>query len=91
MIAGRYPWRWDKPEWLTSVEAVFEVLNEGVVITNENHRILFTKAHFLEMTGIPKRHLIGFSRITCLTLSFQFAAANTEPVSLHSRLAGLHC
>ncbi len=33
----------DKPEWLTSMEAVLEVLNEGVVITNENHRILFLK------------------------------------------------
>jgi hypothetical protein len=25
----------DKPEWLSSMEAVLEVLNEGVVITNE--------------------------------------------------------
>jgi PAS domain-containing protein len=50
----------DKPEWLTSVEAVLEVLNEGVVITNENHRILFANARFVEMTGILKRDLIGF-------------------------------
>ncbi len=50
----------DKPEWLTRVEAVLEVLNEGVVITNENHRILFANARFVEMTGILKRDLIGF-------------------------------
>jgi PAS domain S-box-containing protein len=49
----------DKPEWLTSMEAVLEVLNEGVVITNENHRILFANARFVEMTGILKRALIG--------------------------------
>jgi PAS domain S-box-containing protein len=50
----------DKPEWLTSMEAVLEVLNEGVVITNENHRILFANARFIEMTGIPRQDLIGF-------------------------------
>jgi PAS domain S-box-containing protein len=49
-----------KPEWLTSMEAVLEVLNEGVVITNENHRILFANSRFVEMTGIPKKDLIGF-------------------------------
>jgi PAS domain S-box-containing protein len=30
------------------------------VITNENHRILFANARFVEMTGILKRDLIGF-------------------------------
>ena len=50
----------DKPEWLTSMEAVLEVLNEGVVITNENQRILFANERFVEMTGIPRQDLIGF-------------------------------
>jgi PAS domain S-box-containing protein len=35
------------------------VLNEGDVITNENHRILFANSRFVEMTGIPKQGLIG--------------------------------
>jgi len=54
----------DKPEWLTSMEAVLEVLNEGVVITNEGQRILFANSRFVEMTGIPRAHLVGsdFSR-----------------------------
>ena len=60
MIAPPLSVAMDKPEWLTSLEAVLEVLNEGVVITNENHRILFANARFVEMTGIPKRDLIGF-------------------------------
>jgi phosphoserine phosphatase RsbU/P len=49
----------DKREWLSSMEAVLEALNEGVVITNENHRILFANSRFVEMTGIPKQDLIG--------------------------------
>src|SRR5258708_15283540 len=49
-----------KPEWLASMEDVLEVLNEGVVITDENHRILFANSRFVEMTGIPKKDLIGF-------------------------------
>ncbi len=50
-----------KPEWLTSMEAVLEVLNEGVVITNENHRILFANSRFVEMTGIPRQDLVGYN------------------------------
>ncbi len=50
-----------KPEWLTSMEAVLEVLNEGVVITDENHRILFANSRFVEMTGIPRQDLVGYN------------------------------
>src|SRR5260370_3154249 len=60
MIAPPLSLVMDKPEWLTSMEAVLEVLNEGVVITNENHRILFANARFVEMTGCPRQALIGF-------------------------------
>ena len=49
----------DKPEWLTSMEAVLEVLNEGVVITSDDHHILFANLRFVEMTGIPRQDLIG--------------------------------
>jgi PAS domain S-box-containing protein len=50
-----------KPEWLTSMEAVLEVLNEGVVITNENDGILFANSRFVEMTGIPRQDLVGYN------------------------------
>src|SRR5216684_1816809 len=60
MIAPPLSLAMDKPEWFTSMEAVLEVLNEGVVITNENHRILFANARFVEMTGIHRQDLIGF-------------------------------
>ncbi|HTT24145.1 MAG TPA: SpoIIE family protein phosphatase [Candidatus Sulfotelmatobacter sp.] len=49
----------EKPEWLGQMEAVLEVLNEGVVICNDRHRILFANSQFLEMTGIPPQELIG--------------------------------
>ena len=50
----------DKPEWLAGMEALLEVLSEGVVITDENHRVLFANSRFVEMTGIPKQELIGY-------------------------------
>ena len=61
MIARPLSQAMDKPEWLVSMEAVLEVLNEGVVIISENHRILFANARFVEMTGIPRQDLIGFA------------------------------
>ena len=49
----------DKPGWLASMEAVLEVLDEGVVITNEHQQILFANSRFVEITGIPRLQLIG--------------------------------
>jgi PAS domain S-box-containing protein len=50
----------EKPEWLSQMETVLEVLNEGVIITNERLQILFANARFLEMTGIPEKELARF-------------------------------
>jgi len=49
----------DKPEWLAQMEAVLEVLNEGVVIADDRGRVLFANSRFIEMTGIPEQDLIG--------------------------------
>src|SRR6202140_3154736 len=49
-----------KPEWLTGVEAVLEVLNEGVLIINEHQQILSVNSRFIEMTGIPREDLSGY-------------------------------
>jgi PAS domain S-box-containing protein len=48
-----------KPEWLTQMETVLEVLNEGVIIADDRQRILFANSQFVEMTGIPRQDLIG--------------------------------
>ena len=49
----------EQPEWLAKIETVLEVLNEGVVISDERHRILFANSQFLEMTGFSPQELIG--------------------------------
>ncbi len=50
----------EKPEWLTQMEAVLEVLNEGVIVANERQQILFANTRFLEMTGISHEELTHF-------------------------------
>jgi PAS domain S-box-containing protein len=54
----------DKPGWLAQIEAVLEALNEGVIIANDRRKVLFANSRFVEMTGIPRPHLVGsdFSR-----------------------------
>jgi PAS domain S-box-containing protein len=58
-VTGGYSIDMEKPEWLTNMQAVLEVLNEGVAITDDRGRILFANSRFLEMTGIPRQELIG--------------------------------
>ena len=48
----------EKYEWLTQMENVLEVLNEGVVVESDQHRILFANSRFVEMTGFPRHELI---------------------------------
>jgi PAS domain S-box-containing protein len=48
-----------RPEWLTQMESVLEVLNEGVIIADDEHRILFANSRFVEMTGITLQDLSG--------------------------------
>ena len=50
----------EKPAWLAQMETVLEVLNEGVIIANDRHRILFANSRFVEMTGISGQDLIEF-------------------------------
>jgi phosphoserine phosphatase RsbU/P len=59
-VTGRDSIETQKPEWLTQMETVLEVLNEGVVIADDSHRILFANSRFVDMTGIPRQDLIGF-------------------------------
>src|SRR5271168_4739730 len=47
----------EKPEWLSQMESVLEVLNEGVIVIDERQHILFANTRFLEMTGISEKEL----------------------------------
>src|SRR6267142_721303 len=49
----------EKPEWFTQMENVLEVLNEGVIVASDEHRILFVNSRFVEMTGFLRHELIG--------------------------------
>jgi PAS domain S-box-containing protein len=49
----------EKPEWLTQMETVLEVLNEGVLIHTEEEKVLFVNSAFLEMTGMTREEMIG--------------------------------
>lgn len=42
----------ERPEWLKQMETVLEVLNEGVIVTDDCHQILFANSRFLEMIGV---------------------------------------
>jgi PAS domain S-box-containing protein len=50
----------EKPEWLAQMEAVLEVLNEGVIVIDERQHILFANTRFLEMTGISHEEIARF-------------------------------
>jgi PAS domain S-box-containing protein len=54
------PGEFQEPEWLARMGAVLEVLNEGVVISDDRPRIVFANSSFVEMIGIPSEELIGF-------------------------------
>src|SRR5246127_3035640 len=54
------PDEFQEPEWLARMGAVLEVLNEGVVISDDRPRIVFANSRFVEMIGIPSEELIGF-------------------------------
>jgi PAS domain S-box-containing protein len=59
-VTGRDSIETQKPEWLTQMETVLEVLNEGVLIADDSHRILFANSRLVDMTGIPRQDLIRF-------------------------------
>ena len=49
----------ETPEWLSQIEGILETLNQGVMITDDCHRIRFVNAYFEEMIGLPSVEMIG--------------------------------
>jgi sigma-B regulation protein RsbU (phosphoserine phosphatase) len=47
------------PQWLKQVEGVLETLNEGVLIVDDEDRVLFTNSVFAEMTGLALAEMAG--------------------------------
>ena len=48
-----------QPLWLGQIEGILETLNEGVLIADDSHCVLFVNAIFEEMTGIFRNEIIG--------------------------------
>jgi phosphoserine phosphatase RsbU/P len=51
----------EKPEWLAQMEDILETLNEGVLVADDCHHILFVNSAFVEMTGVPSGEIVGTS------------------------------
>lgn len=51
----------EKPEWLAQMEDILETLNEGVLVADDCHHILFVNSAFVEMTGVPPGEIVGTS------------------------------
>jgi PAS domain S-box-containing protein len=47
------------PGWIEQIEGLLESLNEGVIITDDCHRILFVNSCFEEMIGMASAELVG--------------------------------
>jgi PAS domain S-box-containing protein len=48
-----------QPEWLVQVRDVLETLNQGVIITDECPRIVYSNAEFQDMVGRSAEDLVG--------------------------------
>jgi len=48
-----------QPEWLLQIEGILETLNEGVMISDDCHKILFINSHLEKMLGVPAEEIIG--------------------------------
>jgi len=46
-------------QWLDQVERVLESLNQGVIISNDERRIVFANSMFLEMIKRPTEDVSG--------------------------------
>ena len=63
------------PQSLQEMEAIFETLNDGVVVADDSDQILFVNAVFEEMTGFPRSQLIGRSARQLYHRAEEFAFA----------------
>lgn len=49
----------EKPDWLAPMEAIFETLNEGVLVSDDCDKVLFVNSVFEEMTGYSRDDIVG--------------------------------
>jgi PAS domain S-box-containing protein len=49
----------NKPEWLLQMEGILETLNEGVIIVDDCHDIIFVNQYLYDLTGYSPDETIG--------------------------------
>jgi len=64
-----------KQQWLQRMGSILETLNDGVVIADDSNQILFANAVFEEMTGTPRREIIGTDARQLYDRAEEFALA----------------
>ena len=50
----------ERPGWIRQIEEVLETVNEGVLIADDCHRIIFVNSGFVRLTGIRAEDLVGY-------------------------------
>jgi phosphoserine phosphatase RsbU/P len=50
----------EKPEWLDQIEGILGTLNEGVMITNDCHKIVFVNSCLEGMLGVSSAETVGY-------------------------------
>lgn len=51
----------EKPEWLLQMETLFDTLNEGVLVADDCHHILYINSCLSSMIGRPPDKVVGFT------------------------------
>jgi PAS domain-containing protein len=59
-------------QWLDQVGSVLESLNQGVIISDEDRRIIFANSMFLEMGKMSAEDILGFDPTDALPQSEDF-------------------
>jgi len=50
----------ERPGWIRQMEEVLETVNEGVLIADDCHRIIFVNSGFVRLTGIRAEDRVGY-------------------------------
>lgn len=49
----------NKPEWLLQMEGILETLNEGVIIVDDCHQVIFVNQYLYDLTGFAPEEILG--------------------------------
>jgi len=49
----------EKPDWLQQMEGILEVLNEGVIVTDDCARFIYANQKMLDMAGLSREEFLG--------------------------------